>query len=82
MIIIHILFFDRIFENGISAATVTDVNEDGGTYGISNMIVHENFKREHLKDINDIGWCINRSTNSYQDSRQIQIIVLICYRIG
>lgn len=41
----------------MDSIVATDIEETSGLYGISNMIVHENYKTEEMKDMNDIGKC-------------------------
>ena len=39
----------------LDTIVVTDIEEKSGYYGISNMIVHENYMIEGLSDMHDVG---------------------------
>ncbi len=45
----------RIFDDGMGSVNVTDVEESSGFYGISNMIVHENYRTEDQSEMHDVG---------------------------
>ncbi|XKL59649.1 hypothetical protein PGB90_000665 [Kerria lacca] len=55
----------KIFETGMDSVTATDVEEIDGLYGISNMLVHENYKTDDKNEMNDVGLVsLNKVTNS------------------
>ena len=47
--------FCRMFHDGIESITVTDIEEKSGLYGISNVIVHENYMADGISDMHDVG---------------------------
>ena len=44
-----------MFQDGIDTVIVTDIEEKSGYYGISNVIVHENYMTDGLSDMHDLG---------------------------
>lgn len=58
-----------MFVDGVDTVIATDIEEKNGYYGISNMIVHENYKIDGISDMHDIGELMRNLFDTPKSSR-------------